>query len=87
MPRPQPKEKSDLALVLADPDYNSTGAQDKQVVQANPAAPPKRDEDATRQFQFKPLESLPGFAREVQVVVDQEPDALRTRNLRLFMDC
>jgi CHAT domain-containing protein len=68
MPRPQPQEKSDLALVLADPDYNANGTEDKQVAKADPATPPKRNEDATRQFQFKPLESLPGFAREADAV-------------------
>jgi CHAT domain-containing protein len=68
MPRPQPKDKSGLALVLADPDYNATGAEDKPLAKANHAAPPKRNEDAARQFQFKASKSLPGFAREAQAV-------------------
>jgi CHAT domain-containing protein len=68
MPRPQPKEKSEVALVLADPDYNANDAENKLVVKAGPAYPPKRNEDAKRQLQFKPLQSLPGFAREAQAV-------------------
>jgi tetratricopeptide (TPR) repeat protein/CHAT domain-containing protein len=68
MPRPQPQEKSNLALVLADPDYDATAAQDKRVGQANPAAPHRRDDDFTRQFKFKPLKSLEGFAREADAV-------------------
>jgi AraC-like DNA-binding protein len=59
---------SDRALVLADPDYNATDAENKLVVKADTANPPKGNEDAKRQFQFKPLESLPGFAREAQAV-------------------
>jgi CHAT domain-containing protein len=68
MPRPQPKDKPGLALVLADPDYNATGADDKLLAKANPTASPKRNEEAARQFQFKPLESLPGFAGEAKAV-------------------
>src|SRR5262249_50169694 len=68
MPRPQPKEKSDLALVLADPDYDATAAQDKRVVQADPAAPPRRGDDLTRQFTFQPLKPLKGFAREADAI-------------------
>jgi CHAT domain-containing protein/Flp pilus assembly protein TadD len=68
MPRPQPEEKPDLALVLADPDYNANDAQDNRLAKAEPAARQKRNEDAARQFQFRPLESLPGFAREAQAV-------------------
>jgi CHAT domain-containing protein/Tfp pilus assembly protein PilF len=67
MPRPQPKKKSDLALVLADPDYNALGAQDKPLAKAKPV-PPKRNDDWTRQMQFKPLESLEGFRREADAV-------------------
>jgi tetratricopeptide (TPR) repeat protein/CHAT domain-containing protein len=66
MPRPQPKEKSEVALVLADPDYDSTGADDKPLAKANPAAPPSRGDDWTRQY--KALQSLPGFRREADAV-------------------
>jgi tetratricopeptide (TPR) repeat protein/CHAT domain-containing protein len=65
MPRPQPKQKSDLALVLADPDYDSTGADDKPLAKTNPAATPRGDD---LRSQFKALQSLPGFAREAQAV-------------------
>jgi tetratricopeptide (TPR) repeat protein/CHAT domain-containing protein len=67
MPRPQPKKKSDLALVLADPDYNATAAQDKPLAKAKPVTP-KRNDDWTRQMQFKPLQSLEGFRREADAV-------------------
>jgi CHAT domain-containing protein/tetratricopeptide (TPR) repeat protein len=66
MPRPQPKEKSQVALVLADPDYNAIAAQDKPLTKANPAALPSRGDDWTRQY--KALQSLPGFRREADAV-------------------
>jgi CHAT domain-containing protein/tetratricopeptide (TPR) repeat protein len=65
MPRPQPKEKSQVALVLADPDYNATGANDKPLAKTNPTATPRGDD---LRSQFKALQSLPGFAREAQAV-------------------
>jgi CHAT domain-containing protein len=55
MPRPQPKDKSDAALVLADPDYDADAA--GKAVAAAPLG-----EDLTRSF--KKLRRLPGFARE-----------------------
>jgi CHAT domain-containing protein/Tfp pilus assembly protein PilF len=66
MPQPQPKEKSDFALVLADPDYNANGAQDQPLIKANQTTPQRRGGDL--RGQLKRLQSLPGFAREAKAV-------------------
>jgi tetratricopeptide (TPR) repeat protein len=66
MPRPQPKDKPDLALVLADPDYDHAGDTGRPTPKTTPAATPLRGDDLTRQF--KALKSLPGFSREADAV-------------------
>jgi CHAT domain-containing protein len=66
MPRPQPRDKPDLALVLADPDYDADGGPARTAPKTNPAATPLRGDDLTRQF--KEPKSLPGFAREADAV-------------------
>jgi CHAT domain-containing protein/tetratricopeptide (TPR) repeat protein len=66
MPRPLPPQKSDRALVLADPDYDAASDHKPVVGPPDPDAELHRSADLTRAgVRFR---SLPGFAREADTV-------------------
>jgi CHAT domain-containing protein len=64
MPRPEPRGKTDLALVLANPDFDQGGDKDSRPASSPPGH--LRSNDFNQQkLVFKPL---PGFAREARAV-------------------
>jgi CHAT domain-containing protein len=67
LPRPLPRGKSDLALVLADPDYDQLPGPDKPGPGPAPAAPAQRRSSAFRRSGGR-FRALPGFAREADAV-------------------
>jgi CHAT domain-containing protein/tetratricopeptide (TPR) repeat protein len=66
LPRPLPKERSDLALIVSDPDYDHLPDTDRPPPRSAPSAAQQRSSDFSRQeVRFKPL---PGSAKEAAAV-------------------